>query len=459
MLVSLANDFEAMLEKDSVCYLEEKVFFQLIQYYEQQFLIEKALEVIDFACDQYPYRSEFHIVKARLLLYIAKYKEALEVLEFAETMAPMEADITNLKIRTLSNLGFITEATELLNQLKCIGLSHDAVEVFLSESYLYEVNKDYKRMFKVLSKALLLEPDHAECLERIWKCVEISRQYQKSIELHKHLVDLVPYNALAWYNLGHSFSSIGEYELAIQALEYAFIVDKDMEIAYIDCADLCMQIKDYQHALSIYEEANQYFGPDSEMLVYIAECQINLNNFLSAKASLYTALSMDPYNDEIYFNLGKCYTKEKNWPSAINAYKKAISIDNDREEYHGWLAETYIQIGKYELAQHHLTRAAEILPEESKFWFQNATILIKNNQLSEALALLDEAEDYAFDASLMYCRAAILLRLGHKRQALEILDEALMDNFDEHHALFELEPQLKFDKDILSIIHYYEGEK
>lgn len=457
-LMNLVIDFETMIEKDAMTYMDEKSFFQIIGFYEKQYLIDKALEVVDFAIEQFSYRSEFLIHKAKLLIVLNKYKEAMYALDAAENIAPFENEIALYRARALSGLGDTTKAFEMLEAMKPYVSKSDLSDILVAESYIYEVQKSFDQMFMVLKEALELEPEHSECLERIWLSVELSRNYEESIVIHQALVNKKPYNAAAWYNLGHSFASLGEYEKAIDAIEYAFIIDKDMEVAYLDCADLCCQIKNYDKALSIYEEANAFFGPESELLVYIAECQIHLNNFLSAKASLLTALSLDPYNDEIYFYLGECYVKEKNWHSAINAYIKAISIEDYREEYHGSIAMTYIQLGRYDKAAEHLAMATEIAPEDPKFWFQHACLLIKSKNYHGALDLLDEAEEESWDATLQYARAACLNFLGKKKQALLILDEVLLDSFEMHNALFEIDPQLKFDKEILSIINYYEGE-
>lgn len=458
LLINLVSDFETMIERNALGYMEEKDFFQIISYYEKEFLIEKAIEVIDYAIEQYSYRSEFHINKARLLILIGSFDEALDALDDAETIAPFEHEILIYRSRALAGIGALQEAMKILNNLKQIVSKSDYSEVLIAESFIYEYQKDYKQMFKVLQEAVFNDPEHPECLGRLWLSADLSRQYIQSIELHKRLVDKKPYNALAWFNLGQSYSSVGEYEKAIEAMEYAYIIDKDMEIAYLDCADLCCQIKNYRKALSIYEEANMYFGPESELLVNIAACQIQLDSFLSAKASLFTALSIDPYNDEIYYYLGECYVKERNWNSAVNAYIKAISIEDGREEYHGSIAMTYIHLGQYDKAAEHLAQATEIAPEDPQYWFQHACLLIKSKDYYQALDLLDEAEEESFDPTLLYARAACLNFLGHKKEALRILDEVLVESFDMHNALFEIDPQLKFDKEILSIINYYEGE-
>lgn len=458
MLINLVSEFELMIESNSLGYLDEKDFFQIITYYEKNYLIEKAIEVVDYAIEQYSYRSEFLISKARLLLILEQNEEAVKVLDAAEIISPFENEIQLLRARALTGLGFSKEANEILQGMMQYVGKTDLADIYLAESYIHEKEKNFTKMYDVLKEALSFDPEHPECLERIWISVELSRRYFESIALHQKLVDKQPYNALAWYNLGQSFASIGEYEKAIEAIEYAFIINKDMEVAYIECAELCSLIKNHEKALSIYEEANSYFGPESELLVCIAICQIELNNFLSAKASLFTALSLDPYNEEIYFYLGECYVKEKNWHSAINAYTKALSIEDGREEFHGSIAMTYIQLGRYDKAAEHLTLASSIAPEDPKYWFQHSCLLIKSKKYNEALILLDEAEEESFDPTLLYARAACLNFLGEKKEALKILDEVLLESFELHNALFEIDPQLKFDKEILSIINYYEGE-
>jgi tetratricopeptide (TPR) repeat protein len=313
-------------------------------------------------------------------------------------------------------------------------------------------------MFASLKEILDIMPLHNVALERVFICVDLAKNFKESIAYHNTLLEVNPYNFLAWYNLGHAYACTGEYEKAISSMEYSFIINKDFELAYLDCADLCIQTKNHTKALAIFEEANNYFGPDSEILVEIANCHLSMDNLLSAKANLFSALRLDSYNDEIFFYLGQCYLKEKASHSAISAFKKAIKLENNREEYYEGLALAYVQIGDNANAVVYYELATEIAPEQEHLWYQLASLLVKLDRIDEALDVLDNAENDAVGPELLYCRAVCLSLIGRKKEALVILDEALIDNFDMHNKLFELDPSLKFDKDILSIIHYYEGE-
>lgn len=457
-LIHLVSEFEAMSENGSPAYLDEKTFYQLISYYEDEYLIDKALEVVDMALDQYQYRAEFYITKAKLLLRDQNIEGALIVIEQAGHISPFENELIILRARCLGAQGNGTEAFHILEPIKQYATSSDMVEILICESYIYENQKEHLKMLEVLKEALMMDPLNAEGLERIWISIELSKKYDESVTFHNQLLELNPYNFLAWYNIGHAYSCQGEYEKAISAMEYSFIINKNFDVAYLECADLCCQIRDYKHALSIYEEANQIFGPDSELLVNIGECHLKLENLLSAKAILFSALRLDSYNDEIYYLLGECYSKEKSFHSAISAYKKAIGLEDCREEYFEGIAKAYVQLGDYANAANYFDLATDLAPEQEYLWYQYTSVLVKLNKVKEALEVLDDAEMYAVGPELLYCRAVCLSILGKKKEALAILDEALTDNFEMHNKLFELDPTLKFDKDILSIINYYEGE-
>ncbi len=457
-LAHLVSAYEAMSETGNTAYLDEKSYIQLITYYENEFLMDKAIEVVDLALNQFKYRAEFYITKAKLLIRDQKFLEALEIVNQAEVISPFEHELIILKARCFGGLGKEKEAIELLDEIRTYASRNDLADIYICESYIFEKRKKYGKMFTALKEALVIDPLHLEALERMWICVELEKNYEDSIVFHNKLIERNPYNFLAWYNLGHAYSCIGEYEKAISAMEFSFIINENFDIAFLECADICCLVSDYRKALNIYEEANAIFGPDSELLLQISECHLKLENLISAKANLFSALRLDPYNDEIYFLLGECYLKEKSLHSAINAYRRAINIEDGREEYYEGIAKAYVQLGDNETAAIYFEKATEIAPEQEMLWYQYTSLLVKLNRVEDALSVLDDAEEYAVGPELLYCRAVCLSILGMKKEALIILDEALVDNFEMHDKLFELDPSLKFDKDILSIINYYEGE-
>ena len=454
-LLNLISDFEHKFDQGILDYMDEKTLNQLIDYYEGELNFDKALEVVNIALEQYKYRSDFYIVKARILINDNKFDQGLELLNKAEIIAPYEREIAILKVKVNSMRKDFDTAEKLLQELKSFAMKDDYIDILLAESYYYEAKKDYDNMYNSLKKCLQLDYSNREALDRFLVSVELSKNFKDSIAFNNSLIDIQPYNHMAWYNLGLSYYGIWEYDLAVEALEYSFIIDPDFEDGYLECAEICIQQNNFEKALSIYLEADDKFGPDQDILINMATCYLKLDKVLEAKVLLLKALRLDNHNDEVYHLLGDCFSKNENWYSAINAYLKAIDLDSEREEYYLGLAKAYVHVEEYNKATVNFNRACRLCNEDATYWKEYASFIIKLGLYQEAILILDEAEEHTFGAELLYCRAIAMFFLKQKKEGLNILAEALSEDPSMNHIIFELAPEFEIDQEINSMIKYY----
>ncbi|HOY12739.1 MAG TPA: hypothetical protein PLY70_06340 [Saprospiraceae bacterium] len=275
-LINLVSDFETRIEQGTLEYLDEKSINQLIDFYEREMQFDKAMEVVDLAIDQFQYRAEYLIAKAKLLFIESHLNESLEYIEKAELMAPGEREIICLKIKIYSQKKEFNRAKNLLEELRNSSYGEDMIDLYVAEATIYESEKNFDMMYFSLKKALKIDPSSREALEKFWRAVEASKNYADSIAFHKGLIDENPYNHIAWFNLGMSYNYDWKYEKAIDALEFAFIIQPNFEAAYTECGELCLQIGNVEKALDVFTEANQKFGPDSELMVTCASCHLKL---------------------------------------------------------------------------------------------------------------------------------------------------------------------------------------
>lgn len=457
-LISLVSTFEQKIASGQPAYLDESTLQKLISYYEDELMYHKAIEVINIALDQYKFRSDLFIFKARILFKLGNFTKALANVTKAQSIAPYELEIQILKARILAANGEVAESLALVKDLKLKTHQSDLVEVYICESYIYETMQDLDQMYDSLTLALEIAPACEEALERIWFAVELSKRYIDSIRFHEKLLDLDPYSYLGWFNLGHALSCIGEYESAIEALEYSFIVNKDFSVGYLDCADICCQTKNYRKALEIYNEYFVVFGYDEELLIKMSECQYELGLFDDAKSTILKSIELDPYCDEAYFILAKCYSKKHNWSQSIQCYLKAIAIEDLVEDYYLGLGKAFHATGAYHKAEQYLRKAALMAPEDCNYWVDYVIFLLSIRDLDKAFIVLNEASKSTYSAGLLYCEFAALHFAGKRDQAVKILEEALMEDIDEHSILFDIEPEFKLNKEINSMLKYYMSE-
>jgi tetratricopeptide (TPR) repeat protein len=458
ILSKLITEFEDHGQILFTEYWDEKSYLRLINHYEKLCQIEKALQVTSLALKLYQFKPDFFLIKAKLLVTSQRPLAAISVLEQAYALSPADPEITLLKAKAYALSQQFDESLRIITDLKCDFLKTDLTQLLLVEAFIYETMKDFNKMFDSLREALILNPNNHEALEQIWVSVEFSKKYDESVQLHQDIIDKNPYSYLAWYNLGHAYSCLGEYEKAVEALEYSFLINPHFEQGFLDCAELCLQINLYEKALRCYQEANEIFGPDAELMVYIAECLIKLNRHKEAKMKLQKAIYHDPYNEEIFYYLGECYFAEENWKKAIKSFLQAIELDDQREEFHAGIAMAYEKTGNIKKAESHYRRSANCGLEQSKYWCLYISFLIASGQFEKAEKNLVRADKYSFGADLLYCRAAFYFLTDSKENGISTLEEALTENSKEHHILLKLCPDLSEDKDVISMIRYYSVE-
>ncbi len=454
-ILDLIAAYEASLEQGSEVFFEEKIYLQLIEYYEHEDQPERALQATEYAIRNHSYSSDFYLKKAQLLIDNEQNTQAISILEQANLIFPGEPEIGLLKAEALANMGLHEEALALLNEMKTDASAMTTSNILVCESVIYEIMEEYERTFYALKAALLEHPKNTDALERIWFAVEIAKKYKESIELHQYILEEDPYSHLAWYNLGHSHAYLGNYSEAIEAYEFAFVINEKFEFAYRDCAEICFEIKQYQKALNCYLEIAEHFEPDSELFLSIGQCYQHLENYKTARNYYHRALDLDSMSDEVLFHLGCCYAAEGKWKSAIRAYIQAIRIEKEREEYYAALGEAYTEIGEQVKAETNFKKAIDVAPDQSQYWLQYTSFLIEADRVEEALEVLQEANDYAEGTELLYCRIACLFAINRRQEALYWLGEALEEDFDMHHLLFEVMPDLKQDADVAKLIITY----
>ncbi|MFT5169324.1 MAG: tetratricopeptide (TPR) repeat protein [Saprospiraceae bacterium] len=240
-------------------------------------------------------------------------------------------------------------------------------------------------MFLKLEEAINLGPFNQKALEPIRIAVEMEGKYKESLNIHYAVINENPYAHQAWYNLSHAHYSLRKYEDALSTFEYAFIIDKWFEPAYIEYVGVCFHLNLYNKALDSLKQAVLLFQEDSEMLLKMGICYEYLEDYATARTYLFKALVQNHQEDEIYFYIAECYAKG----------------------------------------------------------------------INEALEVLEKGEEHSYGADLLYCKSALLFKIGERTIAFQYLEEALLENYEKRDLFLNLIPEMKTDKDINGIIRYF----
>lgn len=454
----LASKFETLSKKGKEIQFEESAFINLVDYFEAEESFEKALEVNNLALTCYKFSPKLHTRKAKLLIDNKQEELGLESLDRAEIFGQSFVETDLLRAKAYCSMKDYTTAFNLIDDLKLNYYTspEESSLIALAEALIHEKLEDFEKMFLSLRDAIKHNPFNHHALQRMCFAVELSKNHSESIEIHTEVIDANPYSYLAWFNLGNAYYLDCQYEEAIDAFEYAFIINERFEPAYKEFAEVCFHLKLYNKVISALEDALPFFQSDSELLLKIGQAYEYQGNFAKAKVFLSRALSLDNKNDEVYYHLGECYSKEGCHSDAIYFYKQALKIDDLREDYMIGLAMAYSQTGNYQKALPLFQQATEIGPEVSGNWVKYAQFLVNIDGLEEAMEAIEEAEQNAYCADILYCKAALLFKTDDRSTALNYLGEALMENYHNREIFFSFVPELREDNDIKAILRYYD---
>jgi len=454
----LVEAFDAYIECGTTKMWEEKELFLLMDYFASERQYERSLEICEEGISNFPYSLSFYLKKVIYLLELNKVDKVATILEHVNALSPGNHIITLLHARLLFKLSNHKGALNLLSSIEGKMDDTSTSELLVLKANILEEEGHLDEIFPILSRAVLLDPKNEEAIEYLWSWVESYKKYEEGIALFSKLLDLDSYNGLSWYYLGLSYSYLGNYDEALEALEFAYLSTPGLEIAYREFGNLCFELKKYQKALEAYEEMMSLFVSDSEILMMCGQCYLELNQTQKSLAYFRKALQSDPMNDEVLWNIGEVFLQHKEWKKAILYYKRAINIEDQREEYYASMGIAYQQLEDVEKAEFCFQEAVNLAPCEPKYWLYYLSFLIHENRKQEAIELAKAGELETEGSTMIFAHVACLLAAGQRKEALMMLGVALEEDYSTHTVLFTLLPDVEADPEVTEMLQYYRPE-
>ena len=459
LLKRLLREYEGQYRNDAVAFFSAQAFQRIIEYFIEEQEWDKAVEATDQAITQHAFSAEFYIKKAEILLRGNAFQEALEALSIAKLYMPMGIEVDLLTAKSLIGLGKFEHVMDMLEEMKPVSASNELSEILTIESSVHFRRGEVEIAFYSLKRAIQLDAKNVEAIERLGEAIECTRKYEEGIAIYEGLLDKDPYNATAWYYLGQAKAYLGQYDEALEAYDYAFVIDESFYNACRECAELNFELKRFEKSRTYFEHLLNNFESeaDGDLHLDIGKCYLALGHFQSAQIFLRHALRLDPINEEVLFQIGRCYAKQEKWESAVDYYQRAADLDESCEEYLAALGEAHFHTGALAEAVEILEEAISLNEANSRNWVLLASALMESGKTEDALAILAEGEEYSLGAEITYCRIAFLMSIGRRQEALYRLAEALAEDYEGHHTMFEVFPDLEEDLSVISLIADYSG--
>lgn len=407
-------------------FLDEESFEKIIDYFDEQENIPKAMEACDLAIEQYPYSSSLLIKKSDLLLSTQQYQKALKVLEQAEVLGKGEINLYILKTDAYLALDQQEKAVELLQEALLSFEGEERIELLFELADVYDDYEEFDKVFDCLKLVLEEEPNNEEALYKICFWTDFTGRNEEGIRLHQNIIDNYPYNELAWFNLGAAYQGLKLYEKSIDAYQYAITIDEKFDYAYRNMGDAYIRIRKYKEAIEALEKVLELSKPEDVIYEAIGHCYDRLKNFAQARFHYRKASHLSPDDSKLFYKMACTYYNEGQYESAVKQLDTAIKMHRTKPEYHLLMGECRMRMDQFKEAIQSLSIAVRIRPRNKSCWEALIRCLYKAEYNDEAITQIQAALRITNGKPLfLFYKSMVLFAMGKSKEAILCLEKAM----------------------------------
>ena len=456
----LLQRFQNLKNGRANAYIEEDDFERIIEHLDEKDEIADAIEAANLGLDQYPHSALLMIKKADLLLATRKYKEALQLLDAATLYDHKEMNLFILKTDAYLALDQPEKAIVLLQEALHLFEGTERTEVLFELADVYDDHEAFDKVFDCLQLILEEDPNNEEALYKICFWTDFTGRNEESIRLHERIINDQPYNALAWFNLAAAYQGLKLYEKAIDAYQYAIVIDEKFDYAYRNMGDAYLRLRKYKEAIEALEKVLELSRPEDVIYEAIGHCYHRMKNYAQARFNYKKAVHLNPDDSRLYQKIASTYMQEANWEMAIKQMEQALRIHKHINEYYIQLGECYMQLGQYVEAAGYFGTVVVNKPKQIAGWEFLIRSLMANDQLDAALEQTELAYISTQGKTLfIYYRSAILFKMNKATEGLLQLEMALSKSAKWLNKFVKFYPEVVQDAKVMTLLSQYKKSK
>jgi tetratricopeptide (TPR) repeat protein len=456
----LLNQYESLKAGRSYSFIDEESFDKIINYFEEKEQIEKALEAVEIAIEQYPYSAMLLIRKADIMLGKRQYREALDILDQASLLDGGDINLYILKTDAYLALDEQEKAVAILEEALVTFEGEEKKELLFELADVYDDYEEFDKVFDCLKMILEQYPNNEEALYKICFWTDFTGRNEESIRLHQQIIDEYPYNELAWFNLAASYQGLKLYEKAIDAYQYAIAIEEKFDYAYRNMGDAYIRIRKYKEAIEALMKVTELSKPEVVIYEAIGHCYDRLKNYAQARFYYRKASHLNQEDSKLFYKIACTYFNEKQWESCIKQVDTALKIHKQQPEYNLLMGECKMELQLYKEAIHYFNAAVQSRPKNVSGREALIRCLFIADHLEEAVTQADVAYKITNNKPVfLFYKAAILFDMGKHKEAILQLENAMNISPKMLKKFIELVPESLQNQQIVDVLARFKRNK
>ena len=446
--------FELMLKTNSVYFFDADEFEQIILHYIDNGKISLANKALQLGLEQHPNSVSLQLVQVELLLIDEKIDAAERVLNRLLEIEPTNSEVYVQKATIYSKKGLHKKAIEALKQ--ALEYAEDDVDIHSMIGMEYLFIDDFESARVSFAKCLDVEYDNYSSLYNVVYCFDMLEQHAEAIDFLVQHIDKDPYSEVAWHQLGRQYYIVENYEKALEAFDYAILIDEQFIGAHLEKAKTLEKLKRYEEAIEFYHITMEMDTPTPYAYLRIGKCYEALGNEKMALDFYDKTVNEDPLLDKGWLALTDAYLRRGEYVKALYYIEKAIGIDEENNEYWIKLAEINLKMNLFEEAIRAYQKSIELHDDQLETFIALSDTLHFIGKYQKAVQVLEKASEiYKDNAEIIYRMAGFTYLLGDITEALQFLETALQLNYDFHHRIRGRFPSFFAEPKVIRLVGHY----
>jgi tetratricopeptide (TPR) repeat protein len=445
--------FERMLKTNSIFFFDSAEFERIIGYYIDHGKVNLAKKAIELALDQHPDIVNIRVLKAELLIMEDKFSEALKLLDELVSLEPNNEEIYIQKALLNSKQDHHEEAILLLEWALTLSEENENIDILnlIGMEYLYLEN--FEKALEYFKICLSIEPEDQTTLYNTVYCYDMLDQSAEAILFLKSYIESEPYNETAWHQLGREYFVMEEYNKALEAFDYAILIDEKFVGAILEKAKTLEQLEHYFEAIQNYTLATELDDPTAYAYMRIGYCFEKLNNTQKAMEYYQKSSEQDPYLDKPLLGIIDILFQAKDFHKALFYINQLINLEDENPVYWRLYGQANLKIAFFEEASKAFQKCLHLNDNILDNHLDLADSFYHLGDFKAAIKALINAEVYFHNyADIQYRLSGLYFLMKSNDLGIKYLHDALLNNPAKYKNFQKLFPIVHNSKGIQNIL-------
>lgn len=446
--------FESMLKTNNVLFFDSVEFEEIIYHYIDTGKTALAKKAIKLGLVQHPDSIMLKLIKSELLIFDGNYEEASVLLRELQSIEPNNEEIYIQQANIFSKQDDHRNAIKYLNI--ALEFADDAADIFamLGMEYLFLDNFDAARIN--FSKSLELDFEDYSSLYNVIYCFDMENKHKEAVAYLNEYIDKDPYCEIAWHQIGRQYFILRQYKQALQAFDFAVLIDELFVGAYLEKAKTLEKLGKYEEAIENYKTTVELEDPTSFAYLRIGKCYEKLQKFSLAVKFYNKAVHEDPLLEKGWLAIIDLKIKEKKYRKALFYVQKALEIDEHNTQFLRKYAEVNLKLEFFEEAVYAFEMCLSLHDFDLSIWLGLSDIQVFLGDYEDALKTLKNAAVYFKGfAEVEYRLCGVFFKLKQSTNGIIHLKRAIKIDFEYSIIILDLFPEVFNSIEVIEIINKF----